>query len=97
MRENVDAAASREHVRRDLNPQPAVLETAALPIELLTFGTLFRFLVDHVLVAPRTVLLVLDTTRLLALVLRGRVVAALALGAFQRDVVSHRGDSWLIM
>jgi hypothetical protein len=26
-----------EHVRRDLNPQQAVLETAALPIELLTF------------------------------------------------------------
>ena len=25
-------------VRRDSNPQPAVLETAALPIELLTFG-----------------------------------------------------------
>src|SRR3972149_7350385 len=25
------------HVRRDSNPQPAVLETAALPIELLTY------------------------------------------------------------
>src|SRR3954471_9342817 len=27
----------KEHVRRDLNPQQAVLETAALPIELLTY------------------------------------------------------------
>ena len=26
-----------EQVRRDSNPQPAVLETAALPIELLTY------------------------------------------------------------
>ena len=26
-----------KHGRRDLNPQPAVLETAALPIELLPF------------------------------------------------------------
>ena len=25
------------HVRRESNPQPAVLETAALPIELLTY------------------------------------------------------------
>src|ERR1700760_4372445 len=28
---------SNEQVRRDSNPQPAVLETAALPIELLTY------------------------------------------------------------
>src|SRR5580704_16478862 len=29
-----------EHARRDLNPQPAALETAALPIELLAFNAL---------------------------------------------------------
>ena len=29
------------HVRRDSNPQPAVLETAALPIEPLTYITNF--------------------------------------------------------
>ncbi len=31
--------SKRWQARRDLNPQPAVLETAALPIELLAFGT----------------------------------------------------------
>src|ERR1043166_9863484 len=29
----------RWHARRDLNPQPTVLETAALPIELLAYPT----------------------------------------------------------
>src|ERR1044072_5373194 len=33
---------SKNQVRRDSNPQPTVLETATLPIELLTFRN-FRF------------------------------------------------------
>src|SRR5690606_21900284 len=31
------------HARRDSNPQPAVLETAALPIELLAYGKNWLF------------------------------------------------------
>ena len=31
------------HVRRESNPQPAVLETAALPIELLTYNLFALF------------------------------------------------------
>jgi hypothetical protein len=34
--------SKREQVRRDSNPQPAVLETAALPIELLTYRSRLR-------------------------------------------------------
>ena len=30
---------NHEQARQDLNPQPAVLETAALPIELLAFNS----------------------------------------------------------
>ena len=30
-------SSEKWHARRDLNPQPAVLETAALPIELLAY------------------------------------------------------------
>ena len=32
---NVQTRPSRKHARRESNPQPAALETAALPIELL--------------------------------------------------------------
>ena len=78
------------HVRRDSNPQPAVLETAALPIEPLTCeARSLGFLVRDMLVAPRAVLLELDATGMLALVLRGRVVPPFALGAFKSDDVSH--------
>lgn len=45
------------HVRRDSNPQPAVLETAALPIEPLTY--LFSFLMKSVLAAMIAKFLVL--------------------------------------
>ena len=34
-----DAACQKKHGRRDLNPQQAVLETAALPIELLPYAS----------------------------------------------------------
>ena len=39
--------------RRDSNPQPAVLETAALPIELLSFRKKKRGLVQNLADAPR--------------------------------------------
>ena len=41
------------------------------------------------LAAPTAILLVLDPPRLLLLVLRGRVVAAFAISAFECDNVSH--------
>jgi hypothetical protein len=42
------------------------------------------------LVAKPAKLLVFDTTRLLLLVLRGRIVPALAVSTLQRNNVSHR-------
>ena len=35
-------SCAERQARQDLNPQPAVLETAALPIELLAYGSPFR-------------------------------------------------------
>ena len=48
-----------------------------------------RLLVGRVLPAVSAELLVLDPSRLFLLVLRGRVIAPLAVGTFQRDNVSH--------
>ena len=48
-----------------------------------------RLLVGRVLAAVPAELLVLNPPRLFLLVLRGRVVAPLAVGAFQRNDVSH--------
>jgi hypothetical protein len=39
-RRHDQAASEGWQVRRDSNPQPSVLETDALPIELLTFKSL---------------------------------------------------------
>jgi hypothetical protein len=52
---------------------------------------LARFLVGGVLAAMATVLLVFNPARLFLLVLRGRIVAAFAVGAFEGYDVSH-GD-----
>jgi len=41
------------------------------------------------LAAPAAVFLILDATGLLLFVLGGRIVPALAIGAFQGDDVSH--------
>jgi hypothetical protein len=41
------------------------------------------------LAAPAAILPIFDATGLLLLVLRGGVIPALAIGAFQRDDVSH--------
>ena len=53
------------------------------------------FLVQGVLVAPLAVLLELDTVRIVLLVLLGRVVTALALGAGQGDQSTHEFSFYL--
>src|SRR5207253_2550726 len=76
------------HARRDLNPQPSVLETDALPIELLAYQSLprlLRFLMRDVLAAGLAELLDLKTFRHGFAVLRRRIIATLALGAGQGD------------
>ena len=59
-------------------------------LELLAcFLTLSSFLVQGVRTAPLAVFLHLDTIRIILLVLFGRVIAALALGAGQGDQRTH--------
>ncbi len=53
------------------------------------------FLVQGVLVAPLAVLLELDAVRIVLLVLLGRVVTALALGAGQGDQSTHEFSFYL--
>src|SRR6266516_671989 len=72
---------------RDSNPQPTVLETAALPIRATPLD--FPFLVGGVLAAEAAVLGQLQLLRVGLLVLRCRVVLALALAARQTDVFLH--------
>ena len=74
--------------RRESNPQPPVLETGALPIELLAYS--LALLVSRVLPAEAAELAQLEPLGRLLLVLRRAVVATLALGARHRDDVSHR-------
>src|SRR5262249_50089574 len=78
--------------RRESNPQPPVLETGALPIELLAYCrrvALLGLLVSCVLSAIRTVLAHLETLARLFPVLRRAVVAPLTLATSERDDVSH--------
>ena len=65
--------------RRDSNPQHPVLETGALPLELLPCDPLLGLFVSGVLVTPFAVLLHLDPLWIVTLVLHGRIVSALAL------------------
>ena len=53
------------------------------------------FLVQGVLVAPLAILLELDAVRIVLLVLLGRVVTALALGAGQGDQSTHEFSFYL--
>src|SRR6185369_17484606 len=81
---------------RESNPQPPVLETGALPIELLSYAVpstyaLLRLAMRRVLPAEPAELAHLETLGRLLLVLRRAVVATLALGARHRDDVSHFG------
>jgi hypothetical protein len=80
-----------------LNPQPLVLETSALPIELLAYmaGTrtkhvpaptkLLRFAMRSVFLATRTILVELKTVRVITTVLLSRVIAFLAVVTLKCD------------
>ena len=50
------------HVRRESNPQPAVLETAALPIELLTYNLCALIAGGDTAAQPNTVLVSTSTS-----------------------------------
>ena len=75
--------------RQDLNPQPLVLETSALPIELLAYMSrvrststlsnyLLRFAMRCMFPATRTKLAELKTVRIVAAILLGRVISLFA-------------------
>ena len=69
-----------------MNPQPTVLETVALPIELLAWDerlTLLPMLGN--LAATRTELAQRKASGIVSAVFLGRVIAFLALGASQGD------------
>ena len=74
------------HARQELNPQPLVLETSALPIELLAYEPkrgLARFGVFGVLAAARAKLLQAQTLFYVLLVFGSAVIAFLAINTFQ--------------
>ena len=79
-----------EQVERDSNPQPTVLETVTLPIELPTYSeSLLCFLVNSMLAAERAELLIFHAGRMKTLVLVAVIVALIAFGAFERDEFSR--------
>ena len=79
-----------EQVGRDSNPQPTVLETVTLPIELPTYSeSLLGFLVNGMLAAERAELLVLYARGVKTLILVAVIVALIAFGAFERDEFSR--------
>ena len=59
------------HGWEDSNPQPTVLETAALPIEPLTY--LFSFFKSYVLSNDRIVLLEFNSIRMVSFILFCRI------------------------
>src|SRR5512134_4061071 len=85
------AAGKGWQARRDSNPQPADLESAALAVRAtgLSPRRLLGFLVGRMLPARRAELLELQLVRHGLLVLRRGVVPHLALGTRQRDDVPH--------
>jgi hypothetical protein len=75
--------------RQDLNPQPTVLETATLPIELhpclrlvatIRPNPLFGFLVRRMLLAELAIFVESQTIRIILFVFIRLIVALLALG-----------------
>ena len=75
------------HARQELNPQPLVLETSALPIELLAYEpkrVLARFGVLGVRAAARAKLLQAQTLFHVLLVFGSAIIAFFAIDAFQR-------------
>lgn len=90
--------------RQELNPQPPVLETGALPIELLAYkmadspaidfkNVLASLAMHAVTAAARAVLLQFQTTWIIAAVLLRQVIAFLALCASHRN---RRTDIFLL-
>jgi hypothetical protein len=81
--------------RRDSNPQHPVLETGALPLELLPYAPslpstgLLGLFVDGDRIAPLAVLVELDPFGIVALILHSGVITALALLASHRDPDPH--------
>ena len=90
--------------RRDSNPQPPVLETGALPIELLAYSSVcvsscraltmghspsLRLFVRCMPAAPSTILLKLEAIGHFPFILRRVVVPLLTLGAREDDNVAH--------
>ena len=77
--------------RKDSNPQQTVLETAALPLELLAcVGTILAgFPMNSVLLAPRAIFLQLHTIGVVGLVLVSGVITTLALGARESNQCAH--------
>src|SRR3954452_24131392 len=78
--------------RRESNPQPPVLETGALPIELLAYTfirQLLRSFVSRVFPTEAAVLAEFQPLGRLLLVLRRAVVAPLTFEAREADDVSH--------
>ena len=78
--------------RQDLNPQPFVLETNALPIELLAYKSresppcsikLLCLAVRCMLPATRAILAEFQTIRIVTAILFGRVISLLAIIALQ--------------
>ena len=74
--------------RRDSNPQPSVLETDALPVELRTFGSLPRFPMGCAVVTERAEFLIFHAPSLFALVLGGGVISTLAFVAGEDNKVT---------
>ena len=83
--------------RRDSNPQHSVLETDALPLELLAYiivethynASLLCFLVNDMPPAVGAILLKLQLIRRALLVLCRCIILSLALCASQVDNISH--------
>ncbi len=85
---------SSSQVRRDSNPQLAVLETAALPVELRTCPICSPgFFMHRMRLTPGTVLFIFYTLRLLPLILRRRVVSSFAFAACQDNRITHGRSS----
>ena len=74
-----------------MNPQLSVLETDALPIELLAcvLSNLTGLFMQCMMTAPFAILLILDAVRVVLLILGGRIITPLAIGASQCYLGAH--------
>lgn len=86
--------------RQESNPQPPVLETGALPVELLSCNIYLQRLalfVVCVFPASGAEFLQLHSVRMLALVSRGRIITIFAIFASQDDYISHLLYRYIIL